>query len=235
VRWRLDYDANFNDRDAHNWREWRTYFQQRMRNNQLVIKRSEYEQIMEKAKKFTLESERSLFEAPHSRMYQKNKEGLLMYVDSRQKFTASENILFSSTAFLSGALKGELHVPSLSTADSESDTDSEFEDAKMPAMGPNPYSNIMSMYSAVSEVYEASPDRMATINGELMTYFGKLLRNARQELGSQQSYVGEYVDLYAETEKRKVGVRKRSASEPKRRQKRKRRSIELTFEDSLVS
>ena len=93
----------------------------------------------------------------------------------------------------------------------------------------------MSMYSAVSEVYEASPDRMATINGELMTYFGKLLRSARQELGSQESYLGEYVDLYPETEKRKVGVRKRSASEPKRQRKRRRRSVELTFEDSLVS
>jgi len=160
---------------------------------------------------------------------------MLMCVDSHQKFTASENILLSSTAFLSGALKGELHLPSLSNVDSNSDTDSDFEDAKLPAMGPNPYTNIMSMYSAVSEVYEASPDRMATINGELMTYFGKRLRNARQELGSYESYLGEYVDLYPETEKRKVGVRKRSASEPKRQQKRRRRNVKLTFEDSLVS
>jgi len=235
VRWRLDYDANFNDRDAHNWREWRAYFQQRMKNNQLVISRSEYDKIMEKARRWTKESEKSLFEEPSSRMYQKKEDGMLMYVDSRQKFTASENILLSSTAFLSGALKGELHLPSLSTADSDSDTDSDFEDAKLPALGPNPYTNIMSMYSAVSEVYEASPDRMATINGDLMTYFGKLLRSARQELGSQESYLGEYVDLYPETEKRKVGVRKRSASEPKRQRKRRRRSVELTFEDSLVS
>jgi len=153
VRWRLDYDANFNDRDAHNWREWRTYFQSRMKNNQLVIRRSEHDQIMEKAKGWTKESEKSLFEVPCSRMYQKHKDCMLMYVDSRQKFTTSENILLSSTAFLSSALKGELHLPSLSTADSDSDTDSDFEDAKLPAMGPNPYINIMSMYSAVSEVY----------------------------------------------------------------------------------
>jgi len=66
-----------------------------------------------------------------------------MYVDSRQKFMASENILLSSTAFLSGALRGELHLPSLSTVDSNSDTDSDFEDAKLPAMGLNPYTNII--------------------------------------------------------------------------------------------
>jgi len=171
-----------------------------MKNDQLVISRSEYDKIMEKARGRTKESEKSLFEVPRSRMYQKNQDGMLMYVDSRQKFTASENILLSSTAFLSGALKGELHLPSLSTADTDSDTGSDFEDAKMPAMGPNPYTNIMSMYSAVSEVYKASPDGMATINRELMTYFGKLLRNGRQELGSQESYLGEYVDLYPETE-----------------------------------
>ena len=78
VRWRLDYDANFNDREAHNWREWRAYFQQRMKNNQLVIKRDEYEKIMEEAKGWTKEIEKSLFKVPHSRMYQKNKEGMLM-------------------------------------------------------------------------------------------------------------------------------------------------------------
>jgi len=73
VRWRLDYDANFNDRVAHNWREWRTYFQQRMKNNQLAISRSEYDKIMEKASRWTKESEKSLFEVPRSRMYKKTR------------------------------------------------------------------------------------------------------------------------------------------------------------------
>jgi len=42
-----------------------------MKNNQLVIKRTEFDQIMEKAKGWTKESEKSLFKVPHSRMYKK--------------------------------------------------------------------------------------------------------------------------------------------------------------------
>ena len=234
VRWRLDFDANFADKTAHNWQAWREYFLSRMKSNELVISKSEYEQMMGKAREWTKDEEKVLFEQPHSRMYQKNKDGMLTYVDSRRKFTASENILLSSTAFLAGAMTEELHLPSLSTADSETDSDSDFESTR-PVMGPNPYTNIVSMYASVAEVYESSPDRLAVINGELMTYMGKLLSQARHEMGSQQSYVGEYVDLFPETDSRKVGKRKKSAAEPKRGRKRSRRKIELTFEDSLVS
>jgi len=42
-----------------------------LKNNQLVIKRTEFDQIMEKAKGWTKESEKSLFKVPHSRMYKK--------------------------------------------------------------------------------------------------------------------------------------------------------------------
>ena len=226
VRWRLDFDANYGDRQAHNWKEWRSYFKQRMRSNQLVISKSEYEAIMDRAKQWTKPEEQPLFNQPKSRMYQKNKDGILTYVDSMRKNRPTENILL-------GSLEEELHLPRLLSGDD--DSDSEDGSSRMPILGANPYNNVVSMYSSVSEVYAESPDKLASINGELMTYFGRLLKSAREQQGSQESYLGEYVDLFAETEKRKVGVRLKSSSEPKRSKKRRSRKLELTFEDSLVS
>ena len=142
-------------------------------------------------------------------------------------------MLLSSTAFLSGGLEEELHIPVTDSDEDDSDEE-EFDSEASPVLGPNPYNNIMSMYSAVSEVYTSSPDTLAAINGQLMTYLGRMLRTAREELGSQESYLGEYVDLHAETETRRVGARKKSATEPKRGPKRKSRKVERTFEDSLI-
>lgn len=195
-----------------------------MKSNQLVISKEEYDEIMSRARQWTNPDESHLFEHAHSRMYQKNKDGMLTFVDSQRKNTAAENILL-------GGLQEEFRFPRLLLDDSDSDSEM---DLARPVLGPNPYTSIVSMYGAVSEVYADSPDKLATINGELMTYMGRLLSAAREVHGSQESYEGEYVDLYAETEKKRVGVRLKSSSEPKRRRKRSSRQVELTLEDSLV-
>jgi hypothetical protein len=196
-----------------------------MKKNQLVIAKSEFEAIMGRAKQWTKPEEIPLFEQLHSRMYQKNKDGILTYIESQNKLTRAESILL-------GGLSEEMHFPRLLTDDSDSESESE---SPMPVLGPTPYNNIMSMYGAVADVYADSPDQLATINGEMMTYLGRLLKRSREVQGSQESYEGEYVDLFAETEKKRVSVRLKSSSEPKRRKKRSSRKVELTFEDSLVS